>query len=165
MEQLHSTPDQWFKRFQIPSPVTGRCLPLSEIPNAALQLGAWGQGVVLAPGNQKIMALPGWELNQVSADRRDWHLVGRVQGAVLRLHLRIWANSVELPFASRSDDPEQLFTLSPKVFQGAGSCLISMTMPPYNKLSWLPYYGKVNALNHSPITLFAGASYQQRESV
>ncbi|WP_113906101.1 hypothetical protein [Aliidiomarina celeris] len=157
MEQRTTTPERWFKRFQIPSPVTGKCLPLSEVDNAALQLGAWGEGVVLAPGNQKIMALPGWDVSHVSEDRRDWSLVGHVQGLVLQLHLRIWPNSPTLPIAYSNAQPEQLFTLSPNVFQGAGSCLISMTFPRYPKLSWQPYYGKVSALNHFPITLYAGA--------
>ncbi len=157
MNELSQQPMDWFKRFIVASPITGRCLPLHEINSAPLQLGAWGAGVALAPGNQRVYKLPGWECHSVSADRRDWQLIGSEQGAVLKVHLRIWPHIPDLPIAFESDEDDTLFVLSPHVFQGAGSCLISMTVPHYPKLNWQPRYGKVTALSSAPITIYAGA--------
>ncbi|HLV48402.1 MAG TPA: hypothetical protein VKY35_05005 [Aliidiomarina sp.] len=164
MKELVQQPIDWFKRFVIASPITGRCLPLHDINSAPLQLGAWGTGVALAPGNQRVYKLPGWECHSVSADRRDWYLVANEQGATLKIHLRIWPQETDLPIAFESDDDDTLFTLSPHVFHGAGSCLISMTVPHHPKLSWHPRYGKVTALSSAPITLYAGAVLPAEES-
>ncbi|MCO4320492.1 hypothetical protein [Aliidiomarina quisquiliarum] len=157
MIELTQQPVKWQKRFTLASPITGRCMPLHEIASAPLQLGAWGAGVALAPGNQRVYKLPGWECHEVSADRRDWQLVANEQGAVVKIHLRIWPSVPGLPIAFESNDDDTLFVLAPHVFQGAGSCFISMTIPHYPKLSWLPKYGQVTAKLSAPITLYAGA--------
>jgi len=157
MQELLQQPSEWQRRFALASPITGRCMPLHEIASASLQLGAWGAGVALAPGNQRVYKLPGWECHAVSADRRDWQLIVNQQGAVLKVHLRIWPLVPDLPLAFESNDADTLFVLSPHVFQGPGSCLISMTVPHYPKLSWLPNYGQMTAKSSTPITLYTGA--------
>ncbi|MCC5856334.1 MAG: hypothetical protein JJU10_11750 [Idiomarina sp.] len=155
MKQLDTAPEHWLRKFSILSPITGQCHPLNHISSATLQLGAWGVGVALYPGNQKISLSPGWECHHYSPDRRDWQLTGRVQGVVLRAHLRIWAESDTLPLAHLSDEKQTLLTLSPNVFKGAGSCAISLTVPQHGRLCWLPVYGRMTAGESSVMEIYA----------
>ncbi|RUO44313.1 hypothetical protein CWE15_03845 [Aliidiomarina taiwanensis] len=162
MKEIIEQPSAWAKRFSIPSPVTGRCLPLTHIPNATLQLGAWGLGVALQPGNQRVHLHPDWECYAVSADRRDWSIRSTDPSQPMKAHLRIWAPTKELPWAFKSTEPGTLLTLAPEVFQQAEPCLLSLTLPVYPKLCWRAALGPVTAISSDAIQLYMNPILPER---
>ncbi|CUS49225.1 MAG: phosphoenolpyruvate-dependent sugar phosphotransferase system, EIIA 1 [Idiomarinaceae bacterium HL-53] len=167
MEQLHQMPDRWHQRFIIRSPVTGKSMPITEIESATLGLGGFGVGVALVPGNQRVQCLDGWECHRVSEDRRDWWIAAKVAGAVLRIHIRLWPQVMELPFAHEGKHSDTLFTIAPAHFnatQGSNeTCPISLTLPQHDRLSFLPHFGKVSAGESPIIELFLGAEFKEEE--
>lgn len=162
MNELIEQPTAWSQRFSIPSPVTGRCMPLQVIPSACLQLGSWGVGVALQPGNQRVHLHPDWECYDVSADRRDWSIRSTSPRIPLKAQLRIWAPELELPYAFKSSEPGTLFTLAPHLFQQAEPCFISLTLPVYPKLSWRAALGPVAALSSDTIQLYMNPVLPER---
>src|SRR5690554_4724403 len=162
MKELTEQPSAWAQRFTIPSPITGTCLPLTSIVSASLQLGAWGMGVALQPGNQRVHLHKDWACYDVSPDRRDWSIRSTNPHQPLKAHLRIWPPYEELPWASQSDEPGTLFILNPKAFQQAEPCLISLTIPTYSKLSWRPSHGPVSALTSDVISLYLNPKFPER---
>ncbi|RTE87043.1 MULTISPECIES: hypothetical protein [Gammaproteobacteria] len=166
MEQLSKHPDKWQKKITLYSPITGKSSPVTNIKSSALNLGAFGVGVALQPGNQKVMLLPGWSCHHHSADLRDWFLTIKVDGAVLRSHLRLWPHELIMPFASTvSTSPKindkPLFTIAPLHFQPSQKCMVSFTIPQHDKLSFLPHFGNVTAGDSPLIDLFLGAEFDE----
>lgn len=168
MEQLSTHPEQWQKKITLYSPITGKSLPVTNVKSSALNLGAFGVGVALQPGNQKVMQLPGWTCHHRSGDLRDWFFTIKTDGAVLRGHLRLWPHELMMPFASTQSKPQQnqdkpLFTIAPPHFQASQKCMVSFTLPQHDKLSFLPHFGNVTAGDSPLIDLFLGAEFSRQE--
>lgn len=164
MEQLSKHPDSWQKKFTVFAPLTGRSIPLTDVKSSALNLGAFGVGLALLPGNQKVHQLADWNCHHHSPDLRDWFLTMKAGSAVVRAQIRLWPADHMMPFALKGQDEQTLFTIAPEHFQASQKCLISLTLPQHDKLSFLPHFGNVTAADSPLIDLFLGAEFKPPET-
>lgn len=140
------------------APVSGQCMPLQQLPYALFQLLVFGQGFVMQPGNQRVLAPANCKVKEISADRKLWQL--QLKNAIscriellLPRHMNLPAAHAESSKGQLLEAGDLLFVLTAEAMRNAPQIALTFTCQK-PEISMQVHYGKVIAAQDLVLSFF-----------